>query len=160
MKTNWSPDQARRAYAIPNWSDGYIDVAEDGQLLVRPRGSEGPEISLNQLANEAHREGLRLPLLVRFPDILKHRLQSIRNAFTEALEYHQYPARYNSVFPIKTNQQHTVVKSLVEEEGLGLEVGSKPELITAIAMGKADRLLICNGYKAVSYTHLRAHETR
>lgn len=154
MKKKWSLEQARRAYAIPNWSDGYIDVAEDGNLLVRPRGPNGPQVSLTALANEAQQEGLRLPLLVRFPDILKHRLQAIRSAFTDALEYHQYPARYNSVFPIKTNQQHTVVSSLVEEEGLGLEVGSKPELITAIAMGKTGRLLICNGYKDAEYIRL------
>jgi arginine decarboxylase len=154
MKTPWTPEQARRAYAIPNWSDDYVDVADNGHILVRPLGPNGPALSLDQLTKEAQAEGLRLPLLMRFPDILKHRLGALRQAFADALEHHEYPGSYNPVFPIKTNQQHTVVRSLVEEPDLGLEVGSKPELITGIAMSKPGRLLVCNGYKDAEYIRL------
>lgn len=154
MKTPWTPEQARRAYAIPNWSDEYVDVADNGHLVVRPLGPNGPALSLDQLTKEAQAEGLRLPLLMRFPDILKHRLSALRQAFADALEHHEYPGSYNPVFPIKTNQQHTVVQSLVEEDDLGLEVGSKPELITGIAMSKPGRLLVCNGYKDAEYIRL------
>lgn len=154
MKTPWTPEQARRAYAIPNWSDDYVDVDENGHLLVRPLGPTGPALSLSELAQEAQAEGLRLPLLLRFPDILKHRVNSLRQSFEEACEYHGYPGTYNPVYPIKTNQQRTVVQSLVNEDGVGLEVGSKPELITGITMSKPGRLLICNGYKDAEYIRL------
>ncbi|GAB4191070.1 MAG: arginine decarboxylase [Wenzhouxiangellaceae bacterium] len=154
MSKSWTPEQARRAYAIPNWSDDYVDVGSKGQLLMRPLGPRGIALSLADLATEAQNEGLRLPLLLRFPDILKHRVNALREAFDEALKYYEYGGSYNPVYPIKTNQQRTVVSSLVDEAGVGLEVGSKPELITGIAMSKPGGLLICNGYKDPEYIRL------
>lgn len=153
MKT-WTPEQARRAYAIPNWSEGYVDVAASGQLQIRPLGIEGPALNLADLVAEAQKQGLRLPILLRFPEILRHRVQSLSAAFAEARAYYHYGGQYNPVFPIKTNQQQTVVKSLIGASNAGLEVGSKPELIAGIAMSKPGGLLICNGYKDAEYIRL------
>ncbi len=150
----WSADHARRAYAIPNWAEDFFDVGNDGRLHARIAGTGGPSIALADLAAMARSEGQRLPLLLRFPDILRQRLLKLKSAFDEAREYYEYPGQYRPIYPVKANQQHSVVHSLVGEDGAGLEVGSKPELIAGIAMSRPGGYLICNGYKDAEYIRL------
>ncbi|MGK7294965.1 MAG: biosynthetic arginine decarboxylase [Candidatus Wenzhouxiangella sp. M2_3B_020] len=147
-------DEARRRYAIAQWSDGFFDVDADGRLAVRPDGPGGPGIALPRIVERARGEGLRLPLLVRFPRILEQRAGQLRNAFERAIDEIGYAGRYTPVYPVKVNQQASVVTTLAGVEGMGLEVGSKPELITALAVSRPGGTIVCNGYKDRQYIRL------
>ena len=81
MSNHWNTDSARHTYAVPHWSDGYVDVNGGGEIVMHPRGANGPALSLPQIVARARDEGLRLPLLVRFPDILADRLKRMQGAF-------------------------------------------------------------------------------
>ncbi|MEE4304041.1 MAG: biosynthetic arginine decarboxylase [Wenzhouxiangella sp.] len=144
--------RARRRYAIDRWSEGYFDLDEQGRLLARPDRER--RITLAEIVECARADGLRLPMLLRFPDILRTRAGQLREAFENAIDELDYGGRYNLVYPIKVNQQASVVRTLAGVEGLGLEVGSKPELITALAVSRPGSLIICNGYKDAAYIRL------
>lgn len=146
--------QARRRYAIDRWSEGYFDVNDKGQLCARPAGPGQACVSLADIVAEARREGLRLPMLLRFPQILENRARQLTSAFAEAIADADYGGSYTAVYPIKVNQQSSVVRTLAAVDGLGLEVGSKPELITALAVSRPGTTIICNGYKDASYIRL------
>lgn len=145
---------ARRRYAMARWSEGFFDIDDAGRLIARPGGPESSVVALTEVVQEAAKEGLRLPLLVRFPEILEQRVRQLSAAFAEARDYEEYPSGYTPVFPIKVNQQSTVVRTLAAIEGIGLEVGSKPELITALAVGRPGTTIICNGYKDSAFIRL------
>jgi arginine decarboxylase (EC 4.1.1.19) len=153
---NWSIDRAKLTYAIPHWSNGYVDVAANGHLQMRPRGDEGPALDLPAIVAKATAEGLRLPLLVRFPDILADRLRRLQEAFAKAIEDWEYAGRYTAIYPIKVNQQRGVVGELVAagEKGFGLEAGSKPELMAVLAYARPGSMVVCNGYKDREYVRL------
>ncbi|KJV28421.1 biosynthetic arginine decarboxylase [Luteibacter yeojuensis] len=153
---NWTIDRAKLTYAIPHWSNGYVDVAGNGHLLMRPRGDEGPALDLADIVNKATAEGLRLPLLVRFPDILADRLRRLREAFAKAIGDAAYGGSYTAIYPIKVNQQRGVVSELVAagDEGFGLEAGSKPELMAVLAYARPGSMVVCNGYKDREYVRL------
>ncbi|MGN6479475.1 arginine decarboxylase [Luteibacter sp.] len=153
---NWSIDRAKLTYAIPHWSNGYVDVAADGHLQMRPRGDEGPALDLPAIVAKATAEGLRLPLLVRFPDILADRLRKLQEAFGKAIDDAEYAGKYTAIYPIKVNQQRGVVGELVAagEEGFGLEAGSKPELMAVLAYARPGSMVVCNGYKDREYVRL------
>ena len=144
--------RARRRYAIDRWSEGYFDLDEQGRLLARPDRER--RIALTDIVERARADGLRLPMLLRFPDILRTRAGQLQRAFENAIDELDYGGRYNLVYPIKVNQQASVVRTLAGVDGLGLEVGSKPELITALAVGRPGSLIICNGYKDAAYIRL------
>ncbi|NKI33627.1 biosynthetic arginine decarboxylase [Wenzhouxiangella sp. XN79A] len=148
-----SIDAARRRYSIPQWSEGFFDVDAEGHLVARPDGGDDT-IALTGIASQARAQGLRLPLLVRFPDILRRRAHDLRDAFRGAIEATGYSGRYTSVYPVKVNQQASVVGTLASVDGMGLEAGSKPELITALAVAAPGRTIICNGYKDAPYIRL------
>jgi arginine decarboxylase len=150
--TEDSLSRARRRYAVDRWSEGYFDLDEKGRLLARP--DQGHRIALTDIVERARRDGLRLPMLLRFPDILRTRAAQLREAFEKAIDDQGYAGRYTPVYPIKVNQQAGVVRTLAEVEGMGLEVGSKPELITALAVSRPGTLIICNGYKDAAYIRL------
>ncbi|NBB93358.1 MAG: biosynthetic arginine decarboxylase [Gammaproteobacteria bacterium] len=150
--TNDAIDRARRRYAIDRWSEGYFDLDDQGRLLARPDLER--RLVIGDIVERARREGLRLPMLLRFPDILRARVGQLRKAFETAIGDHAYDGRYTPVYPIKVNQQASVVRTLADVEGLGLEVGSKPELITALAVSRPGTLIICNGYKDAAYIRL------
>lgn len=156
MSDNWSLDQARETYALAHWSDGYVDLAEDGRLCMRPAGAEGPAVALDDVVTKARASGLRLPLLARFPDILGHRLARLKTAFASAIERSGYAGGYTAIYPIKVNQQRGVVAELVASggEGFGLEAGSKPELMAVLALAAPGSTVICNGYKDREYIRL------
>ncbi|CAN5677370.1 arginine decarboxylase [soil metagenome] len=154
--TAWSPDQARKTYSIPHWSEGYFDVDAGGRIVVRPRGAQGPEIALPQVVDTALDEGAQLPLLVRFPDILGDRLATLQAAFAQAQKDWDYAGGYTAVYPIKVNQHQGVAGTLASHagDGFGLEAGSKPELMAVLALSRPGGLIVCNGYKDREYIRL------
>jgi len=156
MANPWNTDAARHTYAVPHWGDGYVDVDSAGDIVMRPRGVNGPALSLPQIVGRARAEGLRLPLLVRFPDILADRLARLQGAFAQAIAEHGYAGGYTAIYPIKVNQQRGVAGELVAAgtHGFGLEAGSKPELMAVLAMARPGSIVICNGYKDREYVRL------
>ncbi|MEO7917126.1 MAG: biosynthetic arginine decarboxylase, partial [Dokdonella sp.] len=156
MTTGWSQDDARHTWSIPNWGDGYFDVGDDGALTVRPQGADGPVLSLPEIVDAARSRGSRLPLLVRFSDILHDRRSRLQQAFAKASQEWNYSGGYTAIYPIKVNQQKGVAGELASQggEGFGLEAGSKPELMAVLALARAGSMVICNGYKDREYVRL------
>lgn len=154
--SDWSPDQARKTYSIPHWSDGYFDVDGNGHIVVRPDGGDGVAVSLPQVVAAARANGARLPMLVRFPDILNERLGKLQAAFAQAQADWDYSGGYTAVYPIKVNQHRGVAGTLAANhgEGFGLEAGSKPELMAVLALSRPGGLIVCNGYKDREYIRL------
>ncbi len=152
---DWSAQQSADLYAVDSWGAGYFSIAESGALCVHPRGQDGPSIELPALLEQLVRRGLRTPLLVRFSDILAHRMATLNAAFESALGEFDYPGRYRGVYPIKVNQQRHVVEEMVQfgaTHGLGLEAGSKPELLVALALlDTPGAIIVCNGFKDRAY---------
>jgi len=150
---------ARRRYAIGQWSEGFFDVDDKGLLVAAPVGQTGPRLALREIVDRARGEGLRLPMLLRFPDLLQHRAGQLREAFEHAIGHAGYQGVYRPVYPIKVNQQASVVGALASVPELGLEVGSKPELITALAVSRPGGTIVCNGYKDAQYLRLALSAT-
>ncbi|MDT8438625.1 MAG: biosynthetic arginine decarboxylase [Wenzhouxiangellaceae bacterium] len=147
-------DQARRRYAVAQWSEGLYEIDDTGRLCAVPTADPAVRVALAEVLARAEAEGLRLPLLVRFPDMLRRRAGMLAEAFTQAIAQAEVDTDYTPVYPIKVNQQASVVHALAAVPGLGLEVGSKPELITALAVSKPGGVIICNGYKDRQYVRL------
>lgn len=161
---DWTPQDAELLYGVADWSGGYFAVGESGNIEVLPDGTpESPRIDLFDQLNAIRRRGVRAPILMRFDGILRSRVRELYNAFNEARAEYDYPAPYRLIYPIKVNQDRHVVESLITEgraHGMGLEVGSKPELLAVLTMDTgSDPLVICNGYKDDEYieTALLAH---
>lgn len=156
MNASWSTDDARRTYSIANWGEGYFDIGQDGGVSVRPRGAQGPELSLPSVIAAVREQGLRLPLLVRFADILNDRRARLQQAFAKAMSDSDYSGGYTAIYPIKVNQQKNVAGELAANggEGFGLEAGSKPELMAVLALARRGSVVICNGYKDREYIRL------
>ncbi len=156
MTKQWNADAARAQYAISHWGEGYFDVDERGCLSVRPRGAGGPAVALPEIVEAARAQGSRLPLLVRFADILRHRLERLQGAFASAMREWNYAGGYSAVYPIKVNQQKGVAGELAAagRDGFGLEAGSKPELMAVLALSSPGGIVICNGYKDREYLRL------
>jgi arginine decarboxylase len=154
--------RARRTWNIDQWGSGYFDVDDHGQTLVRPRKSDakGPALPLTGLVHQLRNAGLRLPVLVRFSDILHDRVEQLCGAFDQAMQAADYTAGYTAVYPIKVNQQRRVVEEILAttERGhgrVGLEAGSKPELLAVLALSDSgSSLIVCNGYKDREYVRL------
>jgi arginine decarboxylase len=157
--TAWSIDKARAIYAIEGWSGGYFDVGENGHVFVRP-DKEHPERTLDlfDLANDLEQQGIALPVLVRFSEVLRSRIQQLQEKFTAAREEFAYEGGYTTIYPIKVNQQRHVVEEIVQfgkPTGVGLECGSKPELQAVLALTDGtDHIIICNGYKDEEFMRL------
>ncbi len=154
--TAWTLDRARHAYSIPYWSEGYFDVDAAGRMLVLPRGAAGPVLPLPGIVDQATAAGLKLPLLLRFSDILGDRLGKLQAAFARAMAELDYPGGYTAVYPIKVNQHRGVAGELAAAggDGFGLEAGSKPELMAVLGLARPGSLVICNGYKDREYIRL------
>lgn len=149
--SNWDVAQAAQTYNINGWGSGYFSVNDRGLLTVRPIQEEGPELEIMTVVEEARQRGLNFPLLLRFQDLLHHRVQSLNQAFRAAIAEANYQGEYRGVFPIKVNQLREVVEEIMqagEPFHYGIEVGSKPELFAALAIHRdPESLIICNGYK-------------
>ncbi|MET1025129.1 MAG: arginine decarboxylase [Pseudoxanthomonas sp.] len=154
--TQWSTDQARKTYSIPHWADGYFDVDGAGRITVRPQGEAGPTVALPEVVDAARANGAKLPMLVRFPDILGQRLGKLQAAFAQAQSDWNYAGGYTAVYPIKVNQHRGVAGTLASHhgDGFGLEAGSKPELMAVLALSRPGGLIVCNGYKDREYIRL------
>lgn len=155
--SEWDIQQARETYNTTHWGEGYFDIGPDGHLLAYPdRDTSKPGIDLARLADEVRAAGLALPVLVRFVDILHDRVNTLCDAFARAIEADDYGGRYTVVYPIKVNQQRRVVEEIVRHGNgrVGLEAGSKPELMAVLAMAPTGGTVICNGYKDREYIRL------
>jgi len=151
----WKIDDALRTYGIGRWGGGYFGVNPEGHVTVHPEGQSGASIDLIKVAERARERGLHYPLLIRFHDLLRHRVRAINEAFAEAIKSARYKGEYRGVFPIKVNQMREVVEEILdagEPYHYGLEVGSKPELFAALAHHRnPESLLVCNGYKDAEF---------
>jgi arginine decarboxylase len=151
----WTIKDSASLFNVPGWSGGYFRINEAGHLEVTPEGPGGPRLDLYELIEDLQRRGLGMPLLMRFSDILHSRVKALFGCFDAAIREYGYQGRYRGVYPIKVNQQHQVVEELVrfgKPYGLGLEAGSKPELLAGLALlDSPDALLVLNGYKDAEY---------
>ena len=150
----WSASDAAELYEVARWGKGYFSVSSAGHVQVHPTKDPARAIDLKQLADDLQARGINLPLLIRFSDILRHRLSDIHDAFKAAITQHQYDGRYCCVYPIKVNQQRQVVEEVLEYGApyrFGIEAGSKPELLAVIAMATNETPIICNGFKDAEY---------
>ncbi|MEP7013843.1 MAG: biosynthetic arginine decarboxylase [Verrucomicrobiota bacterium] len=151
MKNDWNVESAIATYNVDGWGGGYFTINEKGNVVAKPLQETGGSIDILEVVNEARVRGLGFPLVIRFQDLLRHRVESVNRAFQAAIDEFGYKGAYRGVFPIKVNQLREVIEEIVEA-GLpfhfGLEAGSKPELVAALAMHKdPESLIICNGYK-------------
>jgi len=151
----WTRADALETYGIQRWGCGYFDISEQGNLIVTPRGPGNGTMDMRELIDELTERGIQLPILLRFSDILRARIELICGAFNGAIKEYGYAGQYRGVYPIKVNQNRTVVEEIIEYGRpfhYGLEAGSKPELLTVMAIHQDDEaLIICNGYKDEEY---------
>jgi arginine decarboxylase len=153
----WSAAQSEEHYGFKRWGSGHISVDEEGFVTVQPL-TDGRGIRVLDVIHEALGMGLRAPMVIRFQDLLRHRVIQLNQLFAKAIKDEGYDGEYRGVFPIKVNQLREVVDEIVaagKDYNFGLEAGSKPELMIALAMHEgAQRLIICNGYKDHDYIRL------
>lgn len=154
--SDWSIEQARASYNIAHWGSGYYDVNERGHICVFPLRERKFGIDLVEVIERVHEAGLSLPVLLRFSGILHDRVDSLVDAFTSAMTEDEYRGNYTAVYPIKVNQQRSVVEQILHrgDEHIGLEAGSKPELMAVLGMSPRNGMVVCNGYKDREYIRL------
>jgi arginine decarboxylase len=157
FSSGWTVADAAALYNIDGWGSGYFSVAENGTLHVRPSPSLPHTICLASLVQDLQQRGIHTPLLIRFADVLYDRIAALNSAFDTAIADLKYRGDYCCVYPVKVNEQRHVVRTMVNggrAHGLGLEVGSKPELLVALGMLDTDAPLLCNGYKDEEFIEL------
>ncbi|WP_338431509.1 biosynthetic arginine decarboxylase [Synechococcus elongatus] len=151
----WRIEDSESLYRIQGWGEPYFGINAAGHITVSPQGDRGGSLDLYELVEALRRRGLNLPLLIRFPDILEDRIERLNACFAKAIARYNYAGEYRGVFPVKCNQQRHLIESLVsygQPFQFGLEAGSKPELLIALAhLDTPGALLICNGYKDRDY---------
>ena len=152
----WKTDDSAQLYQVEAWGSGYFGINEAGHVVVRPDQRADREIDLLEVVEGLKARDLTAPVVIRFSDIIAHRLKSLADAFGQAIAENDYRGRYAAVFPIKVNQQRLVVEEVYRAGAaysFGLEVGSKPELLVVLAMTEDSpgRPIICNGFKDDSY---------
>ncbi|MFA7233318.1 MAG: biosynthetic arginine decarboxylase [Terrimicrobiaceae bacterium] len=152
--SNFESGDALALYNVDRWGGGYFGVNTDGHVVVKPKRN-GEQIDLMEIVREARSRALQFPLVVRFHDLLRDRVEIINVAFADAIAEMGYGGVYRGVFPIKVNQLREVVEEIMDA-GLpwhfGIEAGSKPELLAALSLhSDPDSLVICNGYKDTSF---------
>lgn len=164
MKAQWTIQDSLEHYLISRWGQPFFSINEKGNLICTPKKNVSDSIDLKELLDDLKKRGLKPPLLIRFNDILASQVESLATSFKTCIEEYNYNATYRSVMPIKVNQQRHVVEQLVKHGqayNLGLEAGSKPELLVAMALlEKESGLLICNGYKDEDYIETALHAER
>lgn len=153
----WTVDDARQLYHVDGWGDGFFDINERGEVVMtagRLPTSQG--IVLNELVERIKADGVQLPVLVRFEEILKQRVRRLCEAFDDARRSVYFSGQYTAIYPIKVNQQRSVLEQILAHGGerVGLEAGSKPELLAVLAMIPEGGTIVCNGYKDREYIRL------
>ncbi|WP_145259908.1 biosynthetic arginine decarboxylase [Planctomycetes bacterium Pan216] len=151
----WDIGQAEDLYAVRQWGRNYFSINDDGNVAVHPTGQFDQSLDLRALIDRLALDGIHPPLLLRFSDILRHRIGELHQAFAGAIDAFGYRSDYRSVYPIKVNQQRHVVEEIYDHGkafGCGLEAGSKPELLAILALvDRQDTPIICNGFKDAEY---------
>ncbi|MDP3876113.1 MAG: biosynthetic arginine decarboxylase [Methylobacter sp.] len=153
MKKTWTIEQSAETYAINSWGQGYFSINADGHVSVKPSSDQDVALDLYEIAQSLGDKQLSLPVLVRFTDILKDRVTQLSRAFDKACANNDYQGRYTPVYPIKVNQQRKVVEGILAADHIGLEAGSKPELLAIMALSN-NGVVVCNGYKDRAYIRL------
>ncbi|MGO8744739.1 MAG: biosynthetic arginine decarboxylase [Thermoguttaceae bacterium] len=146
----WTVSDAADLYEVAAWGKGYFSINPQGHVCIHPNKEPSRAIDLKQLVDRLQVRGIQTPVLIRFGDILKHRLGEIHAAFQQAIKEHDYHGGYQCLFPIKVNQQRQVVEEFMDfgrPYHFGLEAGSKPELLAVIAIATNDVPIVCNGFK-------------
>ena len=160
----WDIEAARNLYNINRWGAKYFDINEAGRVVAKPLQETGAAVDITDVIEEAKGRGLKFPLLIRFQDILRHRVESINLAFRNSITEFNYQGKYSGVFPIKVNQLREVVEEILDAGkpyNFGLEVGSKPELFAGLAMqSQANGMIICNGYKDCAFIKMALMGTK
>src|SRR5436853_4536738 len=158
MKTELDVESAIATYNVDRWGGDYFTINSAGNVEARPLQENGGNIDILEVVNEARSRGLGFPLVIRFQDLLRHRVESVNRAFQTAMSEFGYRNEYRGVFPIKVNQLREVIEEIVDagqQFHFGLEAGSKPELVAALAMHKdLESLIICNGYKDPAFIRI------
>jgi arginine decarboxylase len=156
---NWSVEDAKALYSVEGWGAGFFDVSDAGHVVVRP-DPERPDraLDLYELAMDLEEQGIALPVLLRFSDILRARIAQLNERFTAAMREFDYQGGYTAVYPIKVNQQRHVVQEILDfgrSYNVGLECGSKPELQAVLGLSDStEHLIVCNGYKDEEFMRL------
>ena len=152
---SWTIEDSEALYRIQGWGEPYFSINAAGHVTVAPKGDRGGSLDLYELVDALKQRNLSLPILIRFSDILEDRLERINACFSRAIARYSYGGTYRGVFPVKCNQQRHLVEDLVrfgQPHQFGLEAGSKPELLIALAtLQTPGALIICNGYKDAEY---------
>ena len=151
----WKIEDSEALYRIEGWGQPYFSINAAGHVTVSPRGERGGSLDLFELVQAIKQRNVGLPLLIRFSDILEDRIERLNACFAKAIARYNYSGVYRGVFPVKCNQQRHLIEDLVrfgKPHQFGLEAGSKPELMIALALlDTPEALLICNGYKDEEY---------
>jgi len=155
----WSVEASKQLYNIEGWGAGFFDINAAGHVVVRPDPARPERIlDLHELAMDLEEQGVALPVLLRFSDILKTRIELLSDRFSSAIREFEYTGSYTTVYPIKVNQQRHVVEEIVEfgqQHQVGLECGSKPELQAVLGLSESTgQLIVCNGYKDEEFMRL------
>jgi len=160
----WTVADSLDLYSIRQWGAGYFGINDKGNVCVHPAGPSTPNFDLKELVDEVRRRGIGLPLLIRFTDVLRHRVQHLNEAFKKAISEQGYKNHYRGVYPIKVNQHRYVVEQIVDAGrgyNYGLEAGSKPELLAVMALlDDPDALIVCNGYKDEEYVETALYASK
>ena len=164
----WTIEDSEKLYQIAGWGEPYFSINAVGNVTVAPKGSGVGSLDLFELVESLRRRNINLPVLIRFPDILSDRIERLHSCFTRAIARYNYPNIYRGVYPVKCNQQRHLLQALVASgkfHQFGLEAGSKPELMIALAtlcqeITRGETLLICNGYKDRQYIETALLATR
>jgi len=158
LASKWTSADAIETYNIDGWGAGYFSVNEEGHMTMLPEGQGGPAISIMDVVTEVQRQGIGLPCIIRFHDILRHRVTHLNETFAKVIREANYKANYRGVYPIKVNQMREVVEEIMDAGRpyhYGLEAGSKAELQVVLALNKdPEAVTICNGYKDSDYIRL------
>jgi arginine decarboxylase len=155
----WTIEDAKELYNVEGWGAGFFDINEAGHVVVRPDPARPERIlDLHGLAMDLEEQGVALPVLLRFSDILQTRIEQLGDRFDSAIREFEYAGSYTTVYPIKVNQQRHVVEEIVEfgrKHLVGLECGSKPELQAVLGLSEStEQLIVCNGYKDEEFMRL------
>ena len=155
QQRDWTIEDSNSLYMIDRWGAGYFDVAPDGAMTVAPLQAKGIAVPIIDVVREAQSISLTTPILIRFQDLLRHRVETLNGAFVRAIDDHNYRGLYRAVFPLKVNQLREVVEEILDAGRPfhhGIEVGSKPEVFAGLAVhNDPESLIICNGYKDRNY---------
>nr|HPM26463.1 biosynthetic arginine decarboxylase [Methanothrix sp.] len=155
----WKAEDSLELYGIENWGNGYFSVNDKGDIIIMPGKNPSSSVDVMDLIEEIEKsKDLEFPVLLRFPQILENRIDEITGAFLASIKEFSYQGTYQPIFPMKVNQRKEVIEYIIKygaKYGIGLEVGTKAELLAALSLGlPREALLICNGYKDEDYLRL------